>query len=133
MNPFGASSSITDNTPSDLRNDFNTIPNNDIDNIIDSNRVEPRQVGTGVTRGTWRMNNTDGSYITIGLIPNTDNEFGIAYFKSDNTRIFTIDATGFLFSDSTVRRIKIGAAPDDGRIGIWTSKPNEDVITLLES
>lgn len=133
MDAFGGSSNLSDSTSYKLSNDFNTIPNNDIDNVINSNRVEPRQVATGVTRGTWRINNTDGSYITIGLIPNTDNEFGIAYFQSDNTRIFTIDASGFLFSYNSENRIKIGLKPDSSDIGIYLTPAGTDVIDELSA
>lgn len=133
MDAFGGSSNLSDSTSYKLSNDFNTIPNNDIDNVINSNRVEPRQVATGVTRGTWRINNTDGSYITIGLIPNTDNEFGIAYFQSDNTRIFTIDASGFLFSYNSENRIKIGLKPDSSDIGIYLTPDGTDVIDELSA
>lgn len=39
---------------------------------------------------------------------------------------------GTLYYDSNnVPRILIGTSPDDGRIGIWTSKAGQNVITLL--
>lgn len=39
---------------------------------------------------------------------------------------------GQLFHDSNgTPRILIGQAPDDGRMGIWVSKPGEDVLKLL--
>lgn len=71
MDPFGGNSSLYEDTASDLKNDFNTIPNNDIESIIDSNRVIPRQIGTGDNRGEMtikgliRVIDTDG---TIRLI-----------------------------------------------------------------
>jgi len=44
---------------------------------------------------------------------------------------YMTDRYGTVVSDGTDRRILIGQAPDDGRVGIWVSKPGEDVITLL--
>lgn len=43
--------------------------------------------------------------------------------------LVVIDRTGFLFSDGTDRRIKIGSYAL--RVGMWQSKPGEDVIDLL--
>lgn len=147
---FGASpGKMDDLSANGLMNDFATIPNNNIEGWMENDRVQPRQVATGVTRGTWRINNTDGSYITLGEIPNSDGEFGIAFFDSDNNivsknlgpsqtiyggdqeELVKVNSTGFLFSDSTDRRIKIGTSPDDGRVGIWTTEPGIDVIEEL--
>ncbi len=61
-------------------------------------------------------------------------------FETDNNRLviydgtkelLVLDETGLLFSDGVNRRIKIGNSPDDDRVGIWQSKPGEDVIELL--
>jgi hypothetical protein len=43
------------------------------------------------------------------------------------------NVTGFdIYYDNTgLARIYIGQAPVDGRIGIWVSKPGQDVKTLL--
>lgn len=49
------------------------------------------------------------------------------------TELNVVDRTGYLFSDGVNRRIKIGSAPTDGRVGIWTSKPGVDVIDELNS
>lgn len=70
-----------DGSPTD---DFATISDVSVDAI--ASRVQPRQVATGVTRGTWRINNTDGSYITIGVIPNNGG-FGFAFFDSSNNLV----------------------------------------------
>lgn len=45
------------------------------------------------------------------------------------TDLVVIDRTGFLFSDGTDRRIKLGSYAT--RVGLWISKPGEDVIDLL--
>lgn len=56
------------------------IPDVSIDAI--ASRVAPRQVTSGVTRGTQTIMNTDGSYVTLGLIPDGGTDFGIAFFSS---------------------------------------------------
>lgn len=43
--------------------------------------------------------------------------------------LVVIDRTGFTFSDGTDRRIKLGSYAL--RVGLWISKPGEDVIDLL--
>jgi len=149
MNPFDTGG-IGDVKSSNLKNGFNTVSNNDIDSVLDSNRVEPRQVATGVTRGTWRINSTDGSYITIGLIPNTT-DFGIAFFDSNNNLIsknlgtsqtiydpdgnelVNIDGYGFLFSFNALRRIRLGLKPDKSDVGSYITPDGIDVIDELSA
>jgi hypothetical protein len=46
------------------------------------------------------------------------------------TDLVVIDRTGFLFSDGTDRRIKLGSFA--ARVGLWISKPGVDVINELE-
>lgn len=46
-----------------------------------------------------------------------------------STDLVTIDRTGFLFSDGTDRRIKLGSYA--ARVGLWISKPGIDVIDEL--
>lgn len=55
----------------------------------------------------------------------------VIYDPITQRELNVVDRTGYLFSDANSRRIKIGSAPDDGRVGIWVSKPGEDVIDLL--
>lgn len=45
------------------------------------------------------------------------------------TDLVVIDRTGFLFSDGTDRRIKLGSYA--ARVGLWISKPGIDVIDEL--
>ena len=45
------------------------------------------------------------------------------------TDLVTIDRTGFLFSDGTDRRIKLGSYAT--RVGLWISKPGLDVVDEL--
>lgn len=53
----------------------------------------------------------------------------VVFDNSTNVDLVTIDRTGFLFSDGSNRRIKIGSYA--ARVGIWQSKTGLDVITLL--
>lgn len=52
------------------------------------------------------------------------------YDSATSNDLVVIDRTGFLFSDGTNRRIKIGSFAL--RVGMWASKDGEDVIELLE-
>lgn len=45
--------------------------------------------------------------------------------------LVNIDRTGFLFSDGTDRRIKLGSFAT--RVGLWISKPGIDVIDQLNA
>lgn len=45
------------------------------------------------------------------------------------TDLVVVDRTGFLFSDGTDRRIKLGSYAT--RVGLWISKPGVDVIDEL--
>ena len=51
------------------------------------------------------------------------------YDSSTANDLVVIDRTGFLFSDGTDRRIKLGSYAL--RVGFWISKRGEDVIDLL--
>lgn len=114
--PFGAPvGRIGDPLPEGLTNAFATIADRSVADMARSDRVIPRQVGTGVMRGTQRIQNTDGSYITIGVIPDTDNEFGIAYFAADGDLIFKqLGLTSYLYDPTTGKNVmQIGQLPDD--------------------
>lgn len=58
------------------------------------------------------LNEQGTEQLTIGMYGGS--RYGIVGYDLDGTR-----------------RILIGSAPDDGRIGIWVSKPGVDVITAL--
>lgn len=55
----------------------------------------------------------------------------VIYDPTTQVELVNIDRTGFLFSDGTDRRIKLGSFAT--RVGLWISKEGEDVIELLES
>lgn len=86
---------------------FATIPAVSIE--TESTRVLPRQTATGITRGTQTIQNTDGSYVTLGLIPDGGTDFGIAFFSANGTIIskntgtieYMYDASGNLISQNT--------------------------------
>lgn len=53
----------------------------------------------------------------------------VIYDPITQQELTVVDRTGFLFSDATDRRIKIGSYAL--RVGIWQSQEGEDVIDLL--
>jgi hypothetical protein len=53
------------------------------------------------------------------------------YDSTTATDLVVIDRTGFLFSDGTDRRIKLGSYAM--RVGFWISPEGSDVIDLLEA
>jgi len=55
----------------------------------------------------------------------------VIYDNASLVELVTIDRTGFLFSDGTNRRIKLGSFAL--KVGLWISKDGEDVIDLLEA
>ena len=98
---------------SGLINEFSSMPTTSIGSLAQDQRVQPRQVASGVTRGTWRINNIDGSYITIGLIPDTT-DFGIAFFDSSNRIVKKVTATtDFWYNPETSNIVmEAGKLPD---------------------
>lgn len=52
------------------------------------------------------------------------------YDSTTQNDLVIIDRTGFLFSDGTDRRIKLGSYAL--RVGLWISEEGDDVIDLLE-
>ena len=129
MNPL-ESNSLDSSVSYKLSNDFSTVKVNDIENVIAADRVQPRQVSTGVTRGTWRVVSNDGSYITVGLIPETNDEFGIAYWNSNGDLISKNDGTTETRYDTNgVPRIFTGSDPSTGGFIMKISEPNIDVLT----
>lgn len=50
-----------------------------------------------------------------------------------NRELTVVDYDGFTFADPADRRIRMGNDPSRTRVGLWISKPSEDVIDLLNS
>lgn len=90
---------------------FATIP--DVPVEATSDRVTPGQVATGTTRGTQTYMNTDGSYMTMGLIPNST-DFGIAFFDKSGTLISkTTSSTQYVYDKTTGKNVmQVGKLPD---------------------
>lgn len=72
------------------------------------------------------------------MIRQLDNEQTTKTYKQAGGKNALVDGRyadnryGNVLYDSTgVARILIGMSPDDGRMGIWVSKPGEDVLGLL--
>jgi hypothetical protein len=84
MDPFVNPGKMGDPTINELKNEFSTIQDRSIESI--SERVAPRQVATGVMRGTQRIVNTDGAYITLGVLPDGNGDFGIGYYDATGRR-----------------------------------------------
>lgn len=73
--------------------------------------------------------NPDGSSIHIGI--SDTGVYGITYYDTSGNVMATSNGSKAIYYDSINPRIVIGQSPDDGRIGIWVSKPGISVITEL--
>lgn len=109
---FGApSGKLNDPSAAALSNEFSNIGDRSVEDMAETDRVIPRQVSTGVMRGTQRISNTDGSYMTLGVIPETT-ELGMAFYNADNTlnRRITGDNDYFYDTEGNIS-ILIGYPP----------------------
>jgi hypothetical protein len=113
----------------EVRNDVTTIP--DVPVAPETDRVAPRQVATGTQRGTQTIMNTDGSYVTLGLIPNS-NDFGVAFFDATDHLISKNTATTQYIYDvaSGKNIIQIGKLPD-GTYGMAVAKSGYNVSDAI--
>lgn len=119
----GALGESADAQPSD---EFATIPDVPVQSA--TSRVNPNQIPSGVTRGTQTFMNTDGSYMTTGLIPDGGTDFGIAFFDNSGTLISKITAsTQYVYDKTTGKNImQIGKLPD-GTYGWAVAKVGSNV------
>ena len=85
--------------------------------------VSPQLLQTGTLRGTQRIVNQDGSYITLGVIPNSNGEFGIAFFDKNNTIQAKITAlTDYKYNPSTGKNyLQTGKLPDGSYGTAWAT------------
>lgn len=106
--------------------DFATI--SDVAISSDSQRVTPQQVATGTARGTQTYANIDGSYMTLGLIPDNGMDFGIAFFDPSGTLISKItSSTQYVYDKTTGKNImQIGLLPD-GSYGFAVARVGNNV------
>lgn len=115
-----------------ISNSYPTISDHDLE--AESDRVNPNQVTTGTTRGTQTYPNLDGSYMTLGLIPDGGTDFGIAFFDKTGTLITKItQETQYVYDKTSgVNIMQIGKLPD-GTYGMVVAKPGIDVADLFTS
>lgn len=90
--------------------------------------VTPYKLGSGVMRGTQIIQNTDGSQITLGNLPNSSTQFGITFIDpSGNTISTNTGATQMIYDISTGKNIiQIGKLPD-GTYGMAVAKAGFNV------
>lgn len=104
--PFGApTNGLHGADPGELRNSFGYIQNRSIESMIQSDRIQPRQIGTGTLRGQQAMGDT-------GVM--LDNQNHMLAGRKDK-----------------VTNVIVGYAPDDGRPGIWVTREGTSAMTLL--
>jgi len=119
---FGVSpGKVDDLASSGLTNEFATISNNNLGDALSSDRVQPRQLGSGVLRGTQRIVNTDGSYITLGVIPDTNGEFGIAFFDANANLISKDQGAAKYQYDDSGDQVSVSGELSDGDYGLQFS------------
>jgi len=128
--PFGAGvGSLSDPSVENLKNDFATIPDSSISDMTRSDRVNPRQIASGVLRGTQRIVNTDGSTITLGEIPETNGDFGIATFNSDNQLLYKLVGSTWLWNDLSTDKFRVSITATDDSFAMKVSQSGVDVRT----
>lgn len=89
---------------------------------------------TGTFRGTFRIQNDDGSFITIGKVADL-NEFGTAYYDANGRLLRKSTALNDIYydpQDEYRARMLQGGSPVDGHMGTWKSQEGLDVVDLLE-
>lgn len=109
---------------------FANIPNVSVDPT--TTRVAPRQVASGVSRGTQTIMNIDGSYVTLGLIPGTT-QFGIAFFDAKGKiQSKSTASTDYKYDTNGINYYQNGLLKD-GTKGLVVAKPGinvDDAISL---
>jgi hypothetical protein len=81
MDPLGVNAGKLDEIDDpNITNSYTTIPDQSMDGLAD--RVSPRQVASGVTRGTQTYPGTDGSRLTMGAVDNTTQIAEAQYSKT---------------------------------------------------
>lgn len=131
--PFGApTGKLTDLSGAELKNEFASIPTRSVDDMVQSDRIQPRQVGTGVMRGTQRIVNTDGSYITLGEVPDDSGDFGIAFFNADDELVSKdTGATEYVYDLNTGKNIVQFKKLPDGTFGLAIAKSGYDISEAI--
>jgi hypothetical protein len=108
-----------------LEDGYTTIQDVPVD--ATSNRVNPNQIASGVERGTQRIYNTDGSYMTFGQIPNST-DFGIAFFDSSGFLVRKmLMTTDYVYDKTTNKNIMQMVKLPDGTYGFAVATPGNNV------
>jgi hypothetical protein len=111
--------SLDNNIASDLRNEYPNISTTPVQ--PESDRITPRQVSSGVERGTKIIMNVDGSYIEMGALSDGSGDFGIAFYDAQGrivSKMVGPDAnstgkTDYYYDETTGRNyMQIGRLPD---------------------
>lgn len=122
--------SLTTESSSGLNNGFSDIPTVGISKLAQNDRVQPRNVPTGVTRGAWRINHTDGSYVIVGVQPDSRG-FGIGFYNSSNVLVSLDEGkTAYRFRGDGTAYFISGELPD-GTQGDVYSKSGIDVRNVF--
>jgi hypothetical protein len=132
---FGApAGTIGESSVSNLKNEFRSIPDVSISQYAQDSRVLPRDVATGPMRGTTqRYADEDGNYITIGIIPETNNELGIAFFDRDDNLISKMTAlTDYVYNPGTGKNVYQQKKLPDGTYGVAGANDGYDVADGYE-
>lgn len=130
---FGAPpSSVSGSDDLKLKNSYSEIKDVSIEQFTRDTRVLPRDLTSGVMRGTQRVVNDDGSYITFGLIENTANEFGIAFYdRSGNLVSKSTGVTDYKYDlDTNKNYYQNGRLPDGSYGGVYV-KTGYDVSDAI--
>jgi hypothetical protein len=101
----------------------------DVPLVVDTaNRVLPRQVSTGTSRGQQNILGADGSKVVIGEFGDTPPTFGIAFYDSGGNLVNKIvGPTQYVYDLTTGKNIiQIGKLPD-GSYGMAVAKAGFDV------
>lgn len=116
----------------DTNNTANSYDISDVAVSPASDRTLPRQITTGVLRGTQTIMNTDGSYVTIGLIPDGGTDFGIAHFDSKG-KIISKDTgvTEYKYDSTTGRNYYQNGLLPDGSYGEVIAKDPYNVADVF--
>lgn len=117
-------------TDGETSDSFTTIA--DVPVTAQSSRVNPNQVATGLGRGTQTWVSPDGSYITIGLIPDGSNQFGIAYWDTKGRLISkNTGVTEYKYDQSTGRNYYQNGLLPDGSYGEAIAKAPYNVSDAI--
>lgn len=90
--------------------------------------TQPYKLGSGVMRGTQIIQNTDGSQLILGALPNS-NDFGIAFLDPNgNVVMKLVGPTRTIYDVNNKVNVIVDGKLPDGTYGSATGKPGDDVI-----